>query len=78
MKLKGDTFVNKEESDIFKQLELAKTLKVIAQKGVDAFYNGSVGLKLVEDLKEFGRQLSYMRFKDALRRSSFFIYSKID
>lgn len=32
--------------------KLAETMKVIAKEGVDAFYNGSLTSKLLEDLKE--------------------------
>lgn len=41
----GDTCYNQK---------LAKTLAEIARNGIEAFYNGSIGLKLVEDLKKDG------------------------
>lgn len=34
--------------------ELARTLKIIAKEGADAFYNGSLTRELVEDIKANG------------------------
>ena len=33
---------------------LAKTLKTIAQKGIEAFYEGEIGDKFVQDVQERG------------------------
>ncbi|KAK6922947.1 hypothetical protein RJ641_011251, partial [Dillenia turbinata] len=41
----GDTCYNKK---------LGKTFRTIAKKGIEAFYNGSIGLKLVSDVQKLG------------------------
>lgn len=40
--------------DTFKMSALAKTLKEIAEHGVDIFYKGSIGTKVVEDTQRRG------------------------
>lgn len=40
--------------DTLKMHALAKTLKEIAEHGVDIFYKGSVGAKIVEDIQRRG------------------------
>lgn len=40
--------------DTLKMHALAKTLKDIAEHGVDIFYKGSVGIKVVEDTQRRG------------------------
>ncbi|MCP4727853.1 MAG: gamma-glutamyltransferase [bacterium] len=42
-----------EPGELFKQPELAKTLKEIADKGADGFYKGWVADKIVETMKEY-------------------------
>lgn len=42
----------KKSGDYYALPELAKTLKVVAQEGVDAIYNGSLTDQLVEDIKK--------------------------
>ena len=44
----------KKLGDIVKNPVLAKTLRTIARDGVEAFYNGSLGDKLVEDIQRKG------------------------
>ncbi len=51
----SDTF---KEGEIFKQPELAKTLKLIAKNGKDVFYKGIIAEKIVEDNKRNGGVLS--------------------
>lgn len=51
----GDTCYNKK---------LAKTLSEIARNGIKAFYNGSIGLKLVEDVKKAGGILTMEDLKN--------------
>ena len=43
-----------KEGDTLKMPQLAKTLRQIAQHGVDIFYNGSLGQQLVEDVQRRG------------------------
>ena len=51
-------FINKSngqvkvEGDKYSMPALAKTLKTIAQKGIEAFYEGEIGEKFVQDVKE--------------------------
>lgn len=40
-----------QKGNIFKMPELAITLRIIARHGADAFYNGSIGKQLVEDVR---------------------------
>jgi gamma-glutamyltranspeptidase/glutathione hydrolase len=41
-----------EEGDIFKQLDLARTLKLIKQKGRDGFYKGKTANLIVDQMKK--------------------------
>ena len=43
-----------EEGQIFKQPDLAKTLKLIASKGADAFYKGKIADLIAEDMAKNG------------------------
>ncbi|KAK1371713.1 Glutathione hydrolase [Heracleum sosnowskyi] len=43
-----------QPGDICYNKKLAKTLRAIAENGIKPFYNGSVGLHLVQDLKKVG------------------------
>ncbi|CAL1536404.1 unnamed protein product [Lymnaea stagnalis] len=53
-------FFNNETGDLFKlgdkmrRPQLAQTMRTIASEGVDAFYNGSLTNKIIQDLKEIG------------------------
>lgn len=40
--------------DTVKMHALSKTLKEIAEHGVDIFYKGSIGMKVVEDIQRRG------------------------
>ncbi|PON33587.1 Gamma-glutamyltranspeptidase [Parasponia andersonii] len=40
--------------DIFRNKKLARTLRKIADFGIDAFYNGSIGFNLVRDIRRAG------------------------
>ncbi|HWR43966.1 gamma-glutamyltransferase [Sporomusa sp.] len=51
-----------ESGELFKQKDLAKTLKIIAQKGADGFYKGEVAEKIVTDLKANGGVLTLEDF----------------
>lgn len=44
----------KKEGDKFKIPKFANTLRAIADNGVDIFYNGAIGNKLVEDVRKKG------------------------
>lgn len=43
-----------QEGDLFVQKDLAKTLKLIAEKGPDAFYKGKIADLIAEDMKKHG------------------------
>ena len=42
----------KVEGDIVRRPQLAKTLQIIADEGVDAFYNGTLTQDIVKDLND--------------------------
>lgn len=42
---------SKKTGEIYKFPKLAETLRIVAKEGVDAIYNGSLTLKIVDDLK---------------------------
>ena len=42
----------KKEGDKFKIPKFATTLRTLAENGVDVFYNGAMGDKLVEDVQK--------------------------
>ncbi|GAB6027845.1 Gamma-glutamyltranspeptidase 1 [Chamberlinius hualienensis] len=42
------------ENDIIKRPRLARTLEIISQNGVEAFYSGSLGKELVKELQQMG------------------------
>lgn len=44
----------KVEGDKYSMPALARTLKTIAQKGIEAFYDGEIGEKFVQDVRERG------------------------
>ena len=44
----------KKEGELVKNPVFAQTLKAIANEGVDIFYNGTLGDKLVEDIQRKG------------------------
>ena len=44
----------KQLGDIVKNPTFAKTLRTIASEGVDVFYNGILGDKIVEDIQRKG------------------------
>lgn len=56
----GELLVNSEtgqvwkQGDLIKRPELGKTLRTIAEKGIDIFYNGTMGDDLVNDIKTLG------------------------
>ncbi|MFP6808131.1 MAG: gamma-glutamyltransferase [Pseudomonadales bacterium] len=43
-----------ESGDVWKQPDLAKTLKLISKKGRDGFYKGSIAAKIAEEMKRGG------------------------
>ncbi|KAI3451101.1 hypothetical protein Pfo_007766 [Paulownia fortunei] len=43
-----------QSGDVCYNKQLAKTLRIISRHGTKAFYNGSIGLSLVEDVKKAG------------------------
>lgn len=49
-----ETGALKKQGDKFKIPKFAATLRAIAQYGVDIFYNGTLGEKLVEDIRQKG------------------------
>lgn len=49
--LHDSTGDGKKAGDVYKLPELAETMKIIAKKGVDAVYNGSLTSRLIEDIK---------------------------
>ncbi|WP_371363694.1 Glutathione hydrolase-like YwrD proenzyme [Sporomusa rhizae] len=51
-----------QTGELFKQKDLAKTLKIIAQKGADGFYKGEIAEKIVSDLKKNGGVLALEDF----------------
>lgn len=46
--------LNYQVGDTFKNPDLAKTLKLIAQNGSDAFYKGAVAQKIVDTVNKYG------------------------
>ncbi|KAK6924135.1 hypothetical protein RJ641_010335 [Dillenia turbinata] len=42
------------DGDICHNKKLAQTLRTVARYGIEAFYNGSIGLKLVRDVQKLG------------------------
>lgn len=50
--------------EIFKQPDLAKTLKLIAKDGASAFYNGPIARQIVNDLQKNGGVLTLKDFAD--------------
>ena len=50
--------------EVFKQSDLAKTLKLIAKKGAKEFYQGSIAKKIVADLSAHDGMLSLADFKN--------------
>ena len=50
------------EGDVFRQPDLAATLSLIAEKGADEFYKGSVAKRIVADLQEHGGLLTLKDF----------------
>ena len=50
--LNEETGEVKTEGEIFYRPAFAKTLRDIAQYGVEAFYNGTIGDQLVEDIRK--------------------------
>ncbi len=43
-----------EEGDIFKQTDLARTLKIIQKNGRDGFYTGEIADRLIKEIKSLG------------------------
>jgi gamma-glutamyltranspeptidase/glutathione hydrolase/leukotriene-C4 hydrolase len=52
--LNGETGEVLAEGETLKRPAYAKTLRDIAQYGVEAFYNGTIGDKTVEDIRKRG------------------------
>lgn len=50
--------------EVFKQPDLAKTLKLIAENGADVFYNGEIAQKIVRELQANGGVLTLNDFKN--------------
>lgn len=46
------------EGDIFRQPDLAETLKLIQEKGIDGFYSGKIAELLVQQVKSMGGELN--------------------
>lgn len=44
--------------DVIRNKKLAKTLRTISRFGVKAFYNGSIGINLIRDIRKLGGILS--------------------
>ena len=51
-----------KSGDLFKQGDLAKTLKIIASQGADGFYKGIIAQKIIGDLQAHGGVLSLEDF----------------
>ncbi|WP_027125302.1 gamma-glutamyltransferase family protein [Gelidibacter mesophilus] len=49
---------------IFKQPELAETLREIAEKGADAFYNGPITQDIIDVMNEGGNPVTLQDFRD--------------
>lgn len=47
-----------EEGDLLIQEDLAKTFRLIAEQGTDAFYNGAVGYALAEVVQQYGGSMT--------------------
>lgn len=43
-----------KEGEICSNVELGQTLEIVAEEGIHAFYNGTIGEKLVKDVREVG------------------------
>ncbi|CAL5186384.1 unnamed protein product [Lathyrus oleraceus] len=43
-----------KEGEICSNVELGQTLEIVAEEGIQAFYNGTIGEKLVKDVREVG------------------------
>lgn len=43
-----------KEGEFYKNLKLAKTLRIIAENGGDVLYNGDLASALVKDIREAG------------------------
>lgn len=62
-----------EAGDILKRPKLARTLETIANKGVDAFYNGELSKDIAADIRDAGesfvttRPISYFNLTDKWR-----------
>ncbi|XP_051160453.1 scoloptoxin SSD14-like isoform X2 [Leptopilina boulardi] len=54
MFIDSETGELRKPGSIIKPKKLCDTMRLIAEKGVNIFYNGSLGLELVEDLKRRG------------------------
>ena len=58
----SDLFVNKttnqllKQNDIFKMLNLAKTLEIISNENINAFYNGSLTEIMVKEINDNGEK----------------------
>ncbi|UFJ39587.1 gamma-glutamyltransferase [Brevibacillus humidisoli] len=52
------------EGELFKQPDLAETLKVVAKKGADGFYKGEIAQKIVDDLQANGGLLTLKDFAE--------------
>lgn len=44
----------RKPGSIIRPKKLCETMRLLAKEGVNIFYNGSLGLELVEDLKQRG------------------------
>ena len=47
-----------KQGDIVRNQKLAETLRTISRFGVSAFYNGSIGINLIRDIRKLGGLLS--------------------
>lgn len=52
------------EGDLFVQKDLARTLRLIKDKGEDAFYRGEITEKIIEQSKKFGGNFTLNDFND--------------
>lgn len=52
------------EGDLFIQTDLAKTLKIIAEKGKDGFYKGEVAQKIITQIQSMGGIITYEDLKN--------------
>ena len=62
------------EGEMFKNVDLANTLKIVAEKGIDAFYNGEIAEKIVAEFQAAGGIMD----KESLANHKVEVYEPIE